>query len=915
MWLLAVVHVVGEPIACVRVAWQAGGGAAQDSAADGGAAAPGGVAAAHARRAPHRRPTRRRRMVQDAWTHGAVNLTSQHSPPPCTLAHCHCCSLPTAPHPIPSLAASLEEHALHAILWALTLPTTTTTLPPPHPTHPRVLEPAMARAAVVVGNVVRRVMHAIREEDASLHLAHAHAHAHAQGQGHSHAGHAAPDVAVRGGGGAVGGERWGEEGEGEGRGGGGALSAASVAGSNRSVLLAPSLHNLLDPALLPATPPSSSAPLPPSARSSDGASAPSPAAAATAAAAERKLKHVVIERINDLLEEIDNHQSQLADQALEHIHQNEVILTMGFSDTLLLFLLEARKRRSFHVVVAEGAPCYGGHKLAAALAARGVAVTVIADAGVFALMARVNLVLLAAHAVMANGGVLAPIGLDMVALAARRHAVPFVVLAGIFTSSSGSSRSCPCVRRAPHLPWPHQVCPLYPQQAGLAGLNDLRSPAGVVGLAELAHWEGLAHLGAALTAQGRGSGKAGAQGGEEAEGQRGEAGGEAGVEVEVEVVNPAFDYIPPELVTLLVTDTSVAPLHAVSLPCMPSRFPACRLASLHAVSLPCMPSRFPACRLTPLHAISLPCMPSHSPACHLASLHAVSLPCMPSRFPACRLTPLHAISLPCMPSHSPACHLTSLHAVTLPCMPSHFPACRLTPLHAISLPCMPSHSPACHLASLHAVSLPCMPSRFPACRLTPLHAISLPCMPSHSPACHLAPLHAVSLPCMPSRFPACRLTPLHAISLPCMPSHSPACHLASLHAVSLPCMPSHFPACRLTPLHAILLPCMPSHSPACHLASLHAVSLPCMPSRFPACRLTPLHAVSLPCMPSHSPACRLTPLHAVSLPCMVPHLLPHALFSHMCAWQGRAQPVVHLPPGGGVLQPARPQPLAIASHH
>ncbi|CAI5458995.1 unnamed protein product [Closterium sp. Yama58-4] len=243
---------------------------------------------------------------------------------------------------------------------------------------------------------------------------------------------------------------------------------------------------------------------------------------------KRKLKHVVIERINDLLEEIDNHQSQLADQALEHIHQNEVILTMGFSDTLLLFLLEAKKRRSFHVVVAEGAPCYGGHKLAAALAGRGVAVTVIADAGVFALMARVNLVLLAAHAVMANGGVLAPIGLDMVALAARRHAVPFVVLAGIFT-----------------------VCPLYPQQAGLPGLNDLRSPAGVVGLAELAHWEGLAHLGAALTAQGQGSGKAGAEGGEEAEGQW----GEAGVGVEVEVVNPAFDYIPPELVTLLVTDT------------------------------------------------------------------------------------------------------------------------------------------------------------------------------------------------------------------------------------------------------------------------------------------------------------------------------------------------------------------------
>lgn len=31
---------------------------------------------------------------------------------------------------------------------------------------------------------------------------------------------------------------------------------------------------------------------------------------------------------------------------------------------------------------------------------------------------------------MANGGVIAPVGLNMVALAAKRHAVPFVVLAG-----------------------------------------------------------------------------------------------------------------------------------------------------------------------------------------------------------------------------------------------------------------------------------------------------------------------------------------------------------------------------------------------------------------------------------------------------------------------------------------------------
>jgi hypothetical protein len=40
-------------------------------------------------------------------------------------------------------------------------------------------------------------------------------------------------------------------------------------------------------------------------------------------------------------------------------------------------------------------------------------------------------VLVGAHAVLANGGVIAPAGVHMVALAAKRHSVPFVVLVGL----------------------------------------------------------------------------------------------------------------------------------------------------------------------------------------------------------------------------------------------------------------------------------------------------------------------------------------------------------------------------------------------------------------------------------------------------------------------------------------------------
>ncbi len=45
------------------------------------------------------------------------------------------------------------------------------------------------------------------------------------------------------------------------------------------------------------------------------------------------------------------------------------------------------------VVVAEGAPDYGGHKLARSLAEAGIDTTAIADSAIFAMMARVNKVM------------------------------------------------------------------------------------------------------------------------------------------------------------------------------------------------------------------------------------------------------------------------------------------------------------------------------------------------------------------------------------------------------------------------------------------------------------------------------------------------------------------------------------------
>ncbi len=63
-------------------------------------------------------------------------------------------------------------------------------------------------------------------------------------------------------------------------------------------------------------------------------------------------------------------------QALEHIHANEVILTVGRSHTVEQFLkAAAAKKRSFQVIVAEcGPPGFGGQEMAVSLAKEGIQV-------------------------------------------------------------------------------------------------------------------------------------------------------------------------------------------------------------------------------------------------------------------------------------------------------------------------------------------------------------------------------------------------------------------------------------------------------------------------------------------------------------------------------------------------------------
>ncbi|KAM4662694.1 translation initiation factor eIF2B subunit beta [Discoglossus pictus] len=147
------------------------------------------------------------------------------------------------------------------------------------------------------------------------------------------------------------------------------------------------------------------------------------------------LKCNVIEVVNELLLELEGTTDNIAVQAKEHIHSNEVIMTIGRSRTVQLFLEEAARKRKFHVIVAECAPFCQGHDMAVSLSKAGIETTVITDAAIFAVMSRVNKVIIGTKTILANGSLRAVSGTHTLALAAKHHSTPLIVCAPMFKLS------------------------------------------------------------------------------------------------------------------------------------------------------------------------------------------------------------------------------------------------------------------------------------------------------------------------------------------------------------------------------------------------------------------------------------------------------------------------------------------------
>lgn len=146
--------------------------------------------------------------------------------------------------------------------------------------------------------------------------------------------------------------------------------------------------------------------------------------------------------------------------------------------------------------------------MAQSLASAGISTFLVPDSSIYALMSRVNKVILGAHAILANGGMFAITGSLLVATAARAHSTPVVVCAGQF-----------------------KLTPLWNLYHEYGAL-DFSDPSSVLGFEE------------------------------------------GGLVEKVDVINPYYDYVHPELVDAFITNDGDHPPSSVyryGIPCLPWR--------------------------------------------------------------------------------------------------------------------------------------------------------------------------------------------------------------------------------------------------------------------------------------------------------------------------------------------------------
>uniref|UniRef100_A0A7S3JM12 Translation initiation factor eIF2B subunit beta n=1 Tax=Euplotes harpa TaxID=151035 RepID=A0A7S3JM12_9SPIT len=130
--------------------------------------------------------------------------------------------------------------------------------------------------------------------------------------------------------------------------------------------------------------------------------------------------------------EIEEAYQSITDHCSEQIQANDTILTIGYSNILFEFFKEASKMYDFSVIVTENSPGNTGTVMARKLKREGIKCILISDTSVFAYMSKISKVIISTRAIMADGGLIADSGVELVVLAADFHSVPVIVVSTLY---------------------------------------------------------------------------------------------------------------------------------------------------------------------------------------------------------------------------------------------------------------------------------------------------------------------------------------------------------------------------------------------------------------------------------------------------------------------------------------------------
>ncbi|KAI4237952.1 MAG: hypothetical protein LQ349_001438 [Xanthoria aureola] len=166
------------------------------------------------------------------------------------------------------------------------------------------------------------------------------------------------------------------------------------------------------------------------------------------------LRAEVVEGVQEIIDELNQADDQIAGYAIDHIHSSEVVLAYAPSMTVQRFILKAAAKRKFTVIHAgpfsndhrprslAGNPNTGldddeenSERFQKSLTVAGVTVVMIPFSAIFALMSRTSKVILDPHIVLADGSLVAPAGARAMAQAASMHRTQVIVLSGVYKLS------------------------------------------------------------------------------------------------------------------------------------------------------------------------------------------------------------------------------------------------------------------------------------------------------------------------------------------------------------------------------------------------------------------------------------------------------------------------------------------------